>query len=149
MPQSFGCLHCHIVFSTKGRRNFITDDLQPRLFAYVGGILHNHDCRLVASGGMPDHVHLLTSLGRAVAVADAVRLIKSNSSKWIHEDLAMPTFRWQEGYGAFSVSHSNIEQVKTYIAHQRLHHHRATFQEEYRDILRRHDIEWDERYVWD
>ena len=88
MPQSLASLHCHIVFSTKHRRPQITPDLQPRLFEYIGGILRNHSSRLIAAGGMPDHVHLLSSLGRTLAVADAVRLVKSISSGWIHDDLA-------------------------------------------------------------
>ena len=149
MPQSFGSLHCHIVFSTKHRLPQITADIQPRLFEYIGGILRNHSSCLIAAGGMPDHVHLLVSLGRTVAAADAVRLIKSNSSGWIHSELALPEFHWQDGYGAFAVSYSNIDQVKSYLANQEQHHRRISFQEEFLEFLRRHDLEWDERYVWD
>ncbi|MEX2114567.1 MAG: IS200/IS605 family transposase [Pirellulales bacterium] len=149
MPQSFGSLHCHIVFSTKQRRPYINDDVQPRLFAYIGGIVGNHSSSLIAAGGMPDHVHLLVSLGRTLAVADGVRLIKSNSSAWLHDEVGMAGFQWQEGYGAFAVSYSHIDLVKSYLADQRQHHHRATLQDEFRQLLRRHNIEWDERYVWD
>lgn len=149
MPQSFAALHCHIVFSTKHRQPRITPDVQPRLFEYIGGIFRNHSSRLIAAGGMPDHVHLLASLGRTVAVADAVRLIKSNSSGWIHDELALADFGWQDGYGAFAVSHSQIDQVKTYLANQEQHHRRITFQEEFLELLRRHDLQWDERYIWD
>jgi len=149
MPQSFASLHCHIVFSTKHRRPQIAPDLQPRLFEYIGGILRNHSSRLIAAGGMPDHVHLLASLGRTLAVADAVRVVKSNSSGWLHDELALPDFQWQSGYGAFAVSYSQLDQVKSYLASQEQHHRRVTFQDEFLELLRRHALEWDERYVWD
>src|SRR5687767_3842947 len=99
---------------------------------------------------MPDHVHLLVSMGRETCVADLVRLVKSNSSKWLHDtqpDLAH--FAWQAGYGAFSVSHSQLEVVRHYIENQAEHHRQTTFQDEYRTFLRKHGIEWDERFVWD
>ena len=149
MPQSLASLHCHIVFSTKLRQPQITPDVQPRLFEYVGGILRNHSCQLVAAGGMPDHVHLLASLGRTVAVADAVRLIKTNSSAWMHDELVLHDFQWQSGYGAFAVSYSQLDQVKFYLDNQEQHHRSVSFQEEFLEILRRHKLEWDERYVWD
>ena len=98
---------------------------------------------------MPDHIHLLVSMSRTTAVADAVRLVKSNSSAWIHDTLGMSEFRWQDGYGAFATIYSNIENVKLYLASQQQHHHRMSFQEEFLELLKRHDLEWDERYVWD
>jgi putative transposase len=149
MPQSFAPLHCHIVFSTKQRQPLIQPDLQSRLFNYIGGIVRNHSCVLVAAGGMPDHVHLLVSLSRTLAMADAVRLIKTNSSSWIHDELQIRDFQWQAGYGAFAVSYSNIETVKIYLANQEEHHRVRSFQEEFRELLRRHGLEWDEQYVWD
>ena len=150
MPQSFASLHVHIIFSTKNRQPSITDDLQPRLYEYLGGIVRAGGGRLLAAGGMPDHVHLLVSSSKQVALADAVRTIKSNTSKWIHE--TFPTqhdFAWQAGYGAFSVSFSNLDAVKRYIANQAEHHRKTTFREEFVALLRRHDIEFDERYLWD
>jgi putative transposase len=149
MPQSLASLHCHIVFSTKGRRPLIPSDFQPRLFEYIGGIARNQSSCLIAAGGMPDHIQLLISLGRTVAIADIVRAIKSNSSSWIHTDIGDRDFDWQDGYGAFAVSFSNIEKVKHYLANQPEHHRVQTFQDEFRDLLRRHNLEWDERYVWD
>jgi putative transposase len=149
MPQSFGSRHCHLVFSTKQRLPQITADIQPRLFEYIGGILRNHSSCLIAAGGMPDHVHLLVSLGRTVATAEAVRLIKSNSSAWMHNELSLTDFRWQDGYGAFAVSYSNIDSVKLYLANQAQHHAHKTFQDEFLEFLRRHELEWDERYIWD
>jgi putative transposase len=149
MPQSFASLHCHIVFSTKHRQPVIQSELQSRLFDYIGGILRNHSSSLIAAGGMPDHVHLLVSMGRTLSVADAVRIIKSNSSSWIHEELHLPDFQWQTGYGAFAVSYSNIDAVKAYFANQESHHRAQSFQDEFRELLRRHELKWDERYVWD
>ncbi len=150
MPQSFVSLHVHIVFSTKKRQPSITDDLQTRLYEYLGGIVRADGGRLLAAGGMPDHVHLLVSSSKQVALADAVRTIKSNTSKWIHE--TFPTqrdFAWQGGYAAFSVSFSNLDAVKRYIANQAEHHRQRTFREEFVALLRRHEIEFDERYLWD
>ncbi len=121
MPQSFGSLHCHIVFSTKHRLPQIKPEFQGRLFEYIGGILRNHSSPLIAAGGVPDHVHLLVSLGRTMSVADAVRVIKSNSSAWVHDELKLRDFQWQVGYGAFAVSYSNIDPVKLYLANQEEH----------------------------
>lgn len=129
MPQSFGSLNCHIFFSTKHRLPQIQPELQPRLFEYIGGILRNNSSSLIAAGGMPDHVHLLVSLGRTICVADAVRLVKSNSSGWLHSELAMPEFHWQDGYGAFAVSYSNLEAVKAYLANQEQHHRGQSFKQ--------------------
>lgn len=149
MPQSFASLHCHIVFSAKHRRPHIAADVQPRLFEYIGGTMRNHESRLVAAGEMPDHVHLLVSLGRTLAVADAVRVIKSNSSRWAKEELGLRDFQWQDGYGAFAASYSQIEQVRSYLANQQQHHRRLSFEEEFLEFLRRHDLQWDDRYIWD
>jgi len=149
MPQSFASLHCHLVFSTKHREPYTDAELQPRLFEYIGGIGRNNNCPLIAAGGIPDHVHLLVSLPRTLSVSDAVRLIKTNSSSWIHDELGLRDFEWQTGYGAFAVSYSNIEQVKSYLANQAEHHRRQTFQEEFLELLRRHNLTWDERYIWD
>jgi REP element-mobilizing transposase RayT len=149
MPQSFGSLHCHLVFSTKHRLAQISDELQPRLVEYVGGILRNQGCALIAAGGIPDHVHLLASMSRTLAVADTVRIVKTNSSAWIHDEIEMREFQWQEGYGAFAVSYSAIDAVKMYIANQAEHNRVVTFQDEFREFLRRHHLEWDEQYVWD
>jgi REP element-mobilizing transposase RayT len=150
MPQSLASLHYHLIFSTKNRMPDIAADLQPRLYEYIGGILRAQRCCLVAAGGMPDHVHLLVSLSRELSIAQALNLIKSNSSKWIHETFAdRHAFAWQAGYGAFAVSYSHLDAVKQYLATQEEHHRIRTFQDEFREFLRRHHIEYDERYVWD
>jgi REP-associated tyrosine transposase len=94
-------------------------------------------------------MHLLVSLSRTLAVADVVRQIKSNSSRWIHDTLGLPDFQWQDGYGAFAVSFSNLEQVKHYLVTQEQRHREMSFQDEFRELLKRHDLQWDEQYVWD
>jgi len=150
MPQSYASLHYHLVFSTKHREPMITPDLQPRLYEYLGGILRGHQSVLLAAGGMPDHVHLLVGMSKELAVAKALQLIKANSSKWVHETFPEhQSFAWQAGYGAFTVSYSNLGRVKAYIAQQPEHHRVRTFQDEFLAFLKRHGIEYDERYVWD
>jgi putative transposase len=150
MPQSFGSLYFHLVFSTKNRMPSIVDDIQPRLFEYMGGILRNQKGRLVAAGGVEDHVHLLVSLSRQASIADTLRDLKSNSSSWVCERFSdQRRFAWQSGYGAFSVSFSAIDSVRTYLANQKEHHAKQTFQDEFIAMLKLHDLEYDERYVWD
>jgi REP element-mobilizing transposase RayT len=150
MSQSLVSLNVHVVFSTKNREPFIDNDLAPRLYGYMGGIIRNTGSVLLASGGVEDHVHLLVSLGRQVCIADLIRDVKSNSSSWVHVTYpARAKFGWQSGYGAFSVSKSVIGRVKGYIAIQEDHHKRETFQVAFRRFLTDHEIEWDERYVWD
>ncbi len=150
MPQSYACLHYHFVFSTKGRMPLLTAELRPQLFEYFGGILRAHGGCLLAAGGIADHVHLLAGLSREIAVAEALRLVKTNSSKWLHETGAADlSFAWQAGYGAFTVSHSQLDVVRRYLARREEHHRTQTFQDEFRELLRRHGIEFDERYLWD
>ena len=150
MPQSFACLHYHLIFSTKRRAPLLVGDHPVRVYTYIGGIIRSETGALVAAGGMPDHVHLLMSLSRESSVSDVLRQIKGSSSKWIHETFPeLGGFAWQAGYAAFAVSYSHIDTVKQYIATQADHHRTVTFQEEYREFLRRHNIEFDERYLWD
>ena len=149
MPQSFTCLHFHFIFSTKDRLPSIAPDLQPRLFEYIGGIFRAEKGCLVAAGGMLDHVHLLASLSKEMSVSEAMRIIKANSSGWIHDTFPdKQDFGWQAGYGAFAVSYSNIDVVKQYIARQAEHHRVKSFQEEFIEFLKRHNIQYDERYLW-
>jgi REP element-mobilizing transposase RayT len=150
VPQSFACLHHHLIFSTRNRHPLIAEALQPRLYEYIGGILRESKCCLVAAGGMPDHIHLLIDLSRELTIAEAVRLVKSNSSKWIHETFPdQKAFAWQTGYGALAVSYSNLESVKRYLASQAEHHRKLTFQEEFLAFLNRHKIPYEERYLWE
>jgi putative transposase len=149
MPQSLVSMHVHIVFSTKNRAPWIDAELQPRLYGYGGGIVRGETGRMLTIGGMPDHVHLLVSMGRTVCIADLVRAVKSNSSRWVHEMFPSREFAWQAGYGAFSVSESQLSVVRYYIENQAQHHRSMTYQDEFRELLQKHGIEWDEKYVWD
>jgi REP element-mobilizing transposase RayT len=150
MPQSFDALYVHLVFSTKSRERWTTAELRERLFPYMTSILDNHGVSLLAVGGVEDHVHLLLSLGRNHTVAEAARLVKCNSSKWIHETFGdLSHFSWQTGYGAFSVSHSQVQAVRRYIENQEEHHKTLSFQEEFLLFLKRHNISYSEEYLWD
>jgi REP element-mobilizing transposase RayT len=140
----------HCVFSTKERRPIITPELQIRLFQYIGGIARENKMKLIAAGGVADHVHLLISLSRTISISKAMQLIKGGSSKWIHDTFPeLSSFEWQEGYGAFSVSMSNKSKVIAYINNQPEHHKKQDFKSEFVSFLKRHEIEYDERYVFD
>ena len=147
---SFTKLLYHCVFSTKDRRPTIGSTLRARLHDYMSGIVRNHDGRLIGIGGTEDHVHMLVELNGATAVADAMRVVKTNSSKWVHETFPeRQAFAWQVGYAAFSVSPSGVQAVIDYIDTQESHHRTRTFKEELRAFLDRHGVSYDERYIWD
>jgi len=149
MAHSFASLNVHLVFSVKDRAPLITASTAERLYPYLGGLARTQQSPALAIGGMPDHVHLLVGISRELALADFVRDLKANSSKWIHQTFPdQSRFAWQGGYGAFSVSQSNVDGVRRYIARQQEHHRVRTFQEEYRALLERHGIAFDERYLW-
>ena len=149
MAQTFTNLLTHIIFSTKDRLPSIRPELQPDLYAYLGGIIRHLDGQALLVNGTADHVHLLVWLPSTLALADTLRVLKSNSSKWVHE--AFPeqkTFAWQAGYGAFSVSQSSAPSVMRYIQNQATHHRRRSFQEEFLEFLKKNNIAYDERYIW-
>jgi REP element-mobilizing transposase RayT len=135
-----------LVFSTKDRRNAIAKQWQPRLWAYLGGICRNHEIIPLAIGGTENHVHLLIQLPPTIAPAKAVALLKANSSKWMGEQ--GHAFSWQEGYGAFSVSSSNLDRVIRYIQDQDAHHRKTNFEDEFRALLRKHGVEYDPNWVF-
>jgi len=151
MPQSFSSVSVHLVFSIKNREPFLRDgDLRKEMHAFLGGVSKKLQCPPIIVGGVADHVHLLCYLGRTVSQADWVKELKRVSSLWAKQrtpDLA--AFSWQNGYGAFSVSASRSDSVRKYIAEQEAHHKKQGFQEEYRALLRKHGLVWDERYVWE
>ena len=150
MPQSISKIHRHLVFSTTGRERVIADEIRPVLHEYMGGILRNKECKPIEINTEPDHAHVLFCLGRAVTVAEVVGNLKQGSTLWLREQgPRYHMFQWQAGYGVFAVSHSNVEAAREYIRNQREHHRKSTFQDEFRAFLRKHDEEWDERYVWD
>jgi len=148
MGHSYCSSLYHCVFSTKERRQTIAPEVQDRLWAYIGGIAREHGMTALAVGGTGDHAHLLVAIPATLAVATAMREVKSGSSRWMHETCAMPEFAWQEGYGAFSIGYSQIEATVQYIAGQAEHHRRRDFQAEFLAILKKHRIEYDPRYVW-
>jgi len=151
MPQSLAQIYLHIVFSTKDRRPYLKDvDLQARLHAYLAGTCKNLKSPAVAVGGVQDHVHVLCRLGRQITVADPVRELKCESSKWLKQQSPeLRGFGWQDGYGACSISPSHVDPLVKYIARQERHHQRVTYQDELRRLLAKYGIEYDERYVWD
>ena len=149
MAHSYVSSHLHYVFSTKQRRKLITRDLRDRLWPYLGGIAREHQMKALSVGGTDDHVHLLLSLPSTLSVAKAVQIIKGGSSKWISEQFPLQRdFEWQEGYGAFGVSISQIARTREYIAGQEEHHRTRTFEEEFIRFLERHGIEYDPKYVY-
>ncbi len=148
MAQPLTKLLSHIVFSTKERRALIDAESLPRLHAYLGGIVRAAGGVAIAVGGIADHVHLLVGLPPTVCVADMVRILKANSSKWMHEARGRKLFSWQAGYGAFSVSESNVQTVIRYIREQERHHLKISFQQEFLLHLKKHGVAYDERYIW-
>lgn len=151
MSQSLAQVVLHITFSTKQRKRLLQDkQLREALDAYVVGTLCNIHCPSIITRSVDDHIHILCNLARTVAIAQLLKEVKASSSAWAKDRVAdLQDFYWQGGYGAFSVSPSNVEQVSQYIANQEEHHRKRTFQEEFRLLLERHGIAYDERYVWD
>src|SRR5437588_2580620 len=151
MSQSLSKMWTHLVFSTKDRYPFLSNqEIRDKTQKYVAGILRKQDCPTLIVGGAADHVHSLFVLSKNRSIAEIVYEVKRGSSKWIKTQGAEhKKFHWQSGYGAFSVSQSHVEQVRRYIAGQERHHRKVTFQDELREFLRRYEVEYDERYAWD
>jgi REP element-mobilizing transposase RayT len=150
MPQSLSSILIHLIFSTKNREAFITPEIEPELHPYMATIFRALKSPSLAINGTLDHVHILFSLARVIAIADLLEEVKTETSKWIKtKGPEFRNFHWQRGYGAFSVGQSQVQAVKEYIHNQKEHHRRVTFQEEYREFLKAYGIAYDERYVWD
>jgi len=150
MANTYTALHYHVVFSTKERQPWITHDSEERVWKFIGGIARENKMKALLIGGMPDHVHLALAIPPTLAVSQALQLLKGGSSKWIKETFPhLRNFAWQDGYGAFTVSKSNLPEVMSYIQAQREHHRGKTFQEEFRAFLLRHEVEYQEKYLWD
>src|SRR5205823_4402610 len=148
MANTYTSLHYHIVFSTKNRDPFLVETVRQRLFAYLGGIARENKMTALEIGGVADHVHLLLSIPASLALSKAVQLLKGGSSHWLKETFPnVNDFAWQDGYAAFTVSQSQLDDVRAYIRSQPEHHRTKTFVEEYRAFLTRHRIEYDERYL--
>jgi REP element-mobilizing transposase RayT len=147
--MSYVSAYFHCVFSTKERRRFITPELRERLCPFLGGIARQNKMKAIEIGGVEDHVHILLSLPSTMAISKALQLIKGGSSKWVHESFPEHRlFAWQEEYGAFSVSVSQLDKTIEYIKGQEDHHRKVTFQEEFLVLLKKHRIEYDERHLW-
>ncbi len=149
MAHTFTNLLAHIVFSTRNRKPLLNDFIRSDVHAYLGGILRELRATALAIGGTADHVHLLVRFPTDRTVADALCILKANSSRWVKERWPeLQLFAWQSGYGAFSVSESNRGAVMRYIANQERHHRKSSFQDEFLALLRKHGAEFDERYIW-
>ena len=149
MSHTYTALLSHVVFSTKDRVPSLSSDMRSAVHAYLGGIVRELGGKAVAIGGAEDHVHLLLELGADLAIAECLRIVKTNSSRWIHETWpGHRRFAWQRGYGAFTVSMSHVADVVAYIQRQEEHHHKRSFQEEFLALLRKHGVAFDERYIW-
>lgn len=150
MGQSLVKNYIHIVFSTKHRQPLIHPPFESELHAYLGGICNNLACQSIIVGGYTDHIHILCMLSKKIALMKLLEELKSHSSKWIKtKDKLLENFYWQDGYGAFSVNPSEVEIVINYIANQKTHHNKKSFQEEYIAFLKKYNVEYDERYVWE
>ena len=150
MPRSYCHLMYHIVFSTKQREPWLRNEIRTRMHEYLGGIIRKHGGTALIVNGTLDHVHLLANLRQDKSVSDVVCSTKSNSSGWVHRTFPeLAEFGWQAGYGAFTVSPSQLERTRKYITRQAEHHKKLSFKEEFVALLKAHKIEYDERYLWD
>lgn len=150
MPSTHHGILIHAMWSTKGRAKVLDKSWRDELYAFMGGTARKHDASLLCAGRIEDHVHLLLKTHPSFAIADTIKLVKGNASRWINAQAKLDCrFAWQRGYGAFSVSQSVAHQVKRYIEDQEQHHATKTFEEEYVALLRKHRIEFDPRFVFD
>jgi putative transposase len=149
MANTYTSLHYHFLFSTKNRDPWLVPSIEQRIWEFIGGIARAHRMTALQVGGVEDHIHALVTAPPTIAPFQIAQFLKGESSKWIHEEFSkLRNFGWQDGYGAFTVSKSNIPKVIKYIQNQREHHRKKTFQEEYLEFLRENNIEYDERYLW-
>ena len=149
MAQSLSKVYIHMIFSTKNREPVIGPECRSKLWAYLAGGLEALGCHPLKVGGVADHMHALVELGRTITIGQLIGGIKVESSKWMKRDQGVANFSWQDGYGAFSVSASQREEVAQYIGNQAAHHAKQSFQDEFRAFLKRYDVDYDERYLWD
>jgi len=146
---SFTRLTYHVVFATKYRKRTIKEDMQERLYEYIGGTIRGKQGHVIEIGGVEDHVHILAGLSPTLAVSDVIRDVKASSSKWMREEGHVDSFEWQKGYGAFTVSYDRVDAIRNYIRNQKKHHKTKTFQEEYIEFLERHGIEFRLEYLFE
>jgi len=150
MAQTLVSLLVHVIFSTKHRENLIPPEVEPDLYAYFGGIARQHQSRLLAAGGTANHVHLLLSPSKNVALSPLVAELKKATSAWVKtKDRRLARFHWQDGYGGFSIGQSQVSALTAYLARQKAHHRKKGFQEELMEFLKKYEIKYDTRYLWD
>ena len=149
MANTYTSLQYRFIFSTKNREPWIASEIEGRVWSYIGGIARKHKMTALQVGGVEDHIHALILAPPTLAPSQIAQFLKGDSSKWIHEEFSrMRAFEWQDGYGAFTVSRSQIPEVIEYIKNQHAHHRNKTFQEEYLELLQKHRVDYDERYLW-
>lgn len=149
MANTYTSLHYHFTFSTKNREPWITQEIEERVWADIGGIARKHKMTAIQVGGIEDHIHAIILAPPTVAPSQIAQSLKGDSSKWMHEELSnMRGFEWQVGYGGFTVSKSQVPDLIRYINNQLEHHRKKTFQDEYLDLLKKHGVDYDERYLW-
>jgi putative transposase len=149
MANTYTSLHYHIIFSTKNRMRWLSPEIEQRLWEYLGGIARRHKLTSLQIGGAADHIHALVLAPASISPSQIAQFLKGDSSKWVHDEYrGLRDFAWQDGYGAFTVSRSNLPEVIRYIQKQREHHRKRTFQEEYLEFLQANAIQYDERYLW-
>ena len=149
MSHTYSNLLSHVIFSTKDRKPIIDDEVKPRLLGYINGIANENNAKVLSLNAMPDHLHMLWELPPKLSLSDLMRVLKTNSSRWVHETWGpKKEFAWQTGYGAFSVSRSNVPAVANYIETQEAHHRKRTFEQEFVELLVRHGIDYDSKFVF-
>ncbi len=149
MANTYINILIHTVFSTKNRESWLSSSLRERLYPYMCGIARENGLKVLCIGGTDNHIHILLSLDSTTSIAQAMQLIKGGSSKWVHETFPeLRLFSWQEGYGAFSIGISNVDETKKYIENQEKHHSKESFRDEYLKFLRKNNIDFDEKYLW-
>ena len=147
MANSFSQIYFHLVFSTKNRKNYIHQDIENRVWSYIGGIARKHNLTALQIGGIENHIHALVISKPTIEPSLIPKWLKGESSKWIKDEFSF-NFSWQDGYGIFSVSKSNVEKVIEYIKNQREHHLKQHFEDEYVELLKLHDVDYDEKYLF-
>jgi REP-associated tyrosine transposase len=149
MANTYTSLHYHFTFSTKNREPWISTEIEDRVWAYIGGVARAHKMTALQIGGVDDHIHAVVMAPPTVSPSQIAQYMKGDSSKWIHEEFPnLRLFEWQAGYGGFTVSKSQLPEVIKYVQNQRAHHRKRTFQQEYLELLQKHRVDYDERYLW-